>query len=228
MIHIPSFAGGALAPGLRILTHNIRGFPSTQSKVTELVHLWSQQQHAHVVCLQETSLSKDSLHTAQARLNTAAVCLGVPPYDALWNSPPTQTRGSGVAILIQRSLLEQGAIQLTKALTRSEDGRFLAARIHWRGHHLDMGCAYLPSGNTKAQKSMLNNTISNWLSSLSSSSRLSPILLGDFNFVTGAKDRRPRAVAVAAAQAGVPFAQANELLQRQQQQQQHQLQQQQQ
>ena len=227
MIHTPSFAGGALAPGLRILSHNIRGFPSTQSKTIDMVHLWAQQQHAHIVCLQETSLPKDSLHTAQAHLNAAAVCLNVPPYDALWNSPPTHAKGTGVAILIQRSLLEQGSIRLTKKLTTSPDGRFLAARIQWRGHHLALGCAYLPSGNTKGQKHMLATTIPNWLSTISSSSRLTPILLGDFNFVTCAEDRRPRVVALAAARAGVPFAQATDLLQHQQQQQQRQQQKQQ-
>ena len=227
MIHTPSFAGGALAPGLRILSHNIRGFPSTQSKTIDMVHLWAQQQHAHIVCLQETSLPKDSIHTAQAHLNAAAVCLNVPPYDALWNSPPTHAKGTGVAILIQRSLLEQGSIRLTKKLTTSPDGRFLAARIQWRGHHLALGCAYLPSGNTKGQKHMLATTIPNWLSTISSSSRLTPILLGDFNFVTCAEDRRPRVVALAAARAGVPFAQATDLLQHQQQQQQRQQQKQQ-
>ena len=72
-----STATGRLAPGLRVLSHNVDGL-NNATKIHALVSLWAHLK-AHIICVQETHLgSLKVISRAQQFLNEATQQLGLP------------------------------------------------------------------------------------------------------------------------------------------------------
>ena len=113
-----NFAGGRLAPGLRIASHNTDGirdrprlshlnrFPGL-SKMHALMKTWLPV-NAHIICMQETHLHTSDILThelLETHFQSAPDEWGLPKFTPFWGSN-TEASSAGVAILIRSSLLE--------------------------------------------------------------------------------------------------------------------------
>ena len=161
----PSFAPGRHAPGLRVATHNVRGFgkgaweaidgqlrapPLAIADITDKLHalvaLWAQLK-LDVVCLQETHLRDERAAAAtQLRLDEAAASLLCPGFTAFWGNNTSTSGGAGVAVLVRTSLLDRGAITVREQLiARDPKGRLLVVPLSWAGHEMRLVVCYFPN-----------------------------------------------------------------------------------
>ena len=177
-----SSAPGSLAPGLRILSHNVRGLQSA-TQVHALVSLWVHLK-AHVICVQETHLgSIDAISKAQHHLNQATQQLGLPPFSYFWDCREDSCNRSGVGILVRSDLIQAGRLVVHNSapapvVSRQHNGRLLPLSISWGGHKLCLASVYLPSGDPHAQRRLISEV----LGPLYQAYQASLTLMGDFNF----------------------------------------------
>ena len=88
----PRFAGGRLAPGLRLATHNVRGIMggslTSLKKVHQLFGIWWTQLRLDIVCVQEVCVAADATNrqrSVQQALDAAAQRRGHPGYSIHWS-----------------------------------------------------------------------------------------------------------------------------------------------
>lgn len=190
---------GAQAAGLRIVTHNVRGLLSRGGeKVTQLMRLWACELRAHIVCIQETHMTKHHQGQAERLLREAAQSLHVTGgYTAYWAPAPADGSNSaaGVGILVRSNMAHE--IKLQRSIPKRQvgaDGRALRLQLHWRGHHISLVNTYVPSGKSAAQRTFLTQQLGPALSRLPS--RSAKVVCGDFNFTENRSlDRRKTGVA---------------------------------
>ena len=183
-------------------------------KVTQLVRHWACDLKAHIVCIQETHVSRKLQAIAEQQLRQAAAQYHVPAYTAFWAPRPaagsgrpaaaragwsdSKTRAAGVAILVRSDLLstKEVEVQLTAEgeVPRRQvgtDGRSLQLRLQWRGHKLSLVTTYLPAASPSARLQYLNTTLGPIIRELPRDTR--PIVCGDFNFTENPElDRTPQ------------------------------------
>lgn len=183
---------------LRLLTHNVNGL--TLAKVEQVVAQWVRL-GVDVVCLQETKLQFMATPSMERALRDA--CQQLDPshggFQVLWGLNTRSGRSAGVAILIRKALIHSGALSVTGADSRSNDGRFLMVPISWGGHNFNLVNVYLPCGGELDREQ--HNFIRTHLAPLA---QQPGIWGGDWNWVpVTSRDRvslrRPRAPPAAAA-----------------------------
>ena len=174
----PRFAGGRLAPGLRIATHNVRGIAgrsiSSLQKSHQLFKIWCQLR-LHIVCAQEINIKAEDTNrqrNVQQALDAAATRHGHPGFNIHWGCS-TSSRG-GVAILIRRDL----PLALAGSVHTPVDGRLIHVRCQWAGHDFRLINCYLPSGDPTGQRDFLNSH----LQPLLQIDDLPVVMSGDWNF----------------------------------------------
>lgn len=198
----PSQVAGRLAPGLRLATHNIRGFRAfgglpAAHRARLLFSEWHRL-NLHVVCVQEVQIAgADAEGRDEVRrvLQQAAAAAGAPGYKVFWGCrQQVQTtlvgdrpgrlrtgRGAasgGVAICIRRDLLRSQAIRLVGAAEADEDGRLMRMKLVWGGTAFTLVNVYLPSGDPSGQARFIDSRLGPLLREHSG-----PLVLaGDFNF----------------------------------------------
>lgn len=187
----PNFAGGRLAPGLKIASHNIAGIRDTTryrsytkfpglSKLYSLFRIW-RTLDPDILCLQETHLhtsDEATLRQTEQRLYTAPED-GFRRYTPIWGNND-EASSAGVALLVRSSLIESGALKLHGHTHVDPDGRLMHTRIEWGGHRFRLINVYLPSSNPTEQANFLSSRLSPLLSSLGDTEQ--SIIIGDFNF----------------------------------------------
>ncbi len=139
-----TFAPGKHAPGLRIASHNIRGFKTGKggdpwAHLHALVTCWLTL-NLHVICVQETHLRSGaepgragSPSDVEHQLQQAATAKLTPGYTAFW-AHNTQSAGRGVGVLIRSDLIGNGSLQVhTGRIRAMPDGRLLAVPVSLSG-----------------------------------------------------------------------------------------------
>ena len=177
----PRFAGGRLAPGLRLATHNVRGItggsrPSLK-KVHQLFSIWGTQLRLDVVCFQEVLIAADATdrqRSVQQALDAAAQRHGHPGYAIHWGCNKDSARTAGVAILIRKGL----PLEIVGGVHADVDGRLLSMRCRWAGHDFQLVNCYLPSGDPAGQRQYIDSR----LQPLLAGSAVPVMLAGDWNF----------------------------------------------
>ena len=201
-----SYAPGRLAPGLRIISHNIRGFGSEikprDGSVSGSDHLhalfacWADLR-AHVICIQETHLNKAAFSgepgcpaDVERRLQLAATASLLPGYKAFW-SHNTQSNSGGVGILIRSDLFSDGSLQVRElGIQSSPDGRLLAVPVSWQGHDMTLMSVYMPAKDRASQLSFLTNIYTPFLHTLPATAQL--VMAGDYNVTFDQQNERFR------------------------------------
>jgi exonuclease III len=189
---------GARAPGLRILTHNVRGLLKRDgAKVVQFVRQWACERNAHVVCIQETRVGEAQQALAETLLHLATAYYNKPSYTAFWGLRPADgtNTAAGVAILVRTDLIASGELVLGEGdaprVLAGADGRTLQLQLLWRGHKLNLVNTYLPAGNSKLQRGYITTTLGPIISD--TPVRSLPIVCGDFNFTERPQlDRLPQ------------------------------------
>ena len=204
---------GRFAAGLRLATHNIRGFRGQGGaipahKVGLLFNEWRRLQ-LHIVCVQEVKIGAGD-HAAKAQveraLSQAAQAAGVPSqgYKVYWGcrqvaplqsslvgDSPARRRSlggnaaGGVAVLIRRDLLVRD-LRVMGTPQVDQDGRLMHMQLEWRGAPLHLVNVYLPSGRPAQQQRFVRERLGPLMQG-----RVGPwVLAGDFNFTPSwVKDR---------------------------------------
>jgi len=190
-----SYAPGRLAPGLRIVSHNVRGMGSEVKALAgtdggpghlhALSDCWAGLR-AHIICLQETHLRRNARSgetgcaaDVERRLQAAATASQRSGYAAFWAHNSFGASG-GVGILISQDLITQGALKVREAgLQASADGRLLAVPVVWQGHELIIMSVYMPASNRAVQRTFIADILTPFLQRLPAAAQL--IMAGDYN-----------------------------------------------
>ena len=201
---------GRFAPGLRLATHNIRGFrghgsASPTHKVGVLFNEWQRLQ-LHVVCVQEVKIGAGDFAAkgqVERALRQAALAAGVAGYKVFWGCrQAVQTTfvgdgqgrrrscsgnaSGGVAVLVRQDLLRDQTLQVVGAPSVDQDGRLMHMHLHWRGTSFTLANVYLPSGQPRRQQGFVRERLDPLLRGCSGA----VVLAGDFNFTSDwRKDR---------------------------------------
>ena len=202
-----SFAGGRLAPGCRIVTHNIRGWlgqqqveglplpslPLSYHKLFSLYRTWWCQLRADIILVQETKTWDGNAAArtgVEHRLTAAAATFGGPGYKVIWACNSAGSFG-GVATLIRKDWIANGLFSIVggdNGVTRAADGRLLHMRCLWAGHSFLLINPYLPSGDPIGQELFIQQRLRPLLTRVGGDC----IIGGDFNFTMDWRlDRRP-------------------------------------
>ena len=177
----PRFAGGRLAPGLRLATHNVRGIMggslSSLKKVHQLFSIWWTQLRLDIVCVQEVMITADATNrqrSVQQALDAAAQRRGHPGYSIHWGCNAESARSAGVAILVRRDL----PLEIVGSVRDDADGRLMTMRCRWAGHDFQLVNCYLPSGDPAGQRQYIESR----LQPLLAAGSIPVMLAGDWNF----------------------------------------------
>ena len=174
----PSFAGGRLAPGLRIATHNVQGMAgrrmSSLVKVHQLFKIWCEL-NLDIVCVQETKIAADNSsrqREVQQALDAAAARHGHPGFEVQWGCNTASS--AGVALLFRKDL----PLEMVGGVHRDDGGRLIHVRCKWAGHDFKLICTYLPSGDPRGQQDFITDV----LQPILESSPVPVVMAGDWNF----------------------------------------------
>ena len=177
----PCFAGGRLAPGLRLATHNVRGIMggslTSLKKVHQLFSIWWTQLRLDIVCVQEICIAADATNrqrSVQQALDAAAKRRGHPGYSIHWGCNTGSARSAGVAFFVRRGL----PLEIVGSVRADGDGRLMTMRCHWAGHDFQLVNCYLPSGDPAGQRLYIESR----LQPLLAASTVPVMLVGDWNF----------------------------------------------
>ena len=222
----PLVQPGRRGPGLRLATHNVRGFfysgpPAVngwagarpqRTKMHDLMFLWGRVLNLDIVCVQESHIDVQNpgSHRSQAAvedaLGLAATDLHVPGYTCFWDHGPTGRQGVG--ILIRTCLLTPEGVRVDDVV-RGGDGRRLVAPIRWSGHSFSLLNLYLPPAG---QSAFVSDVAAPWLA-LHVAPTAPAVFVGDLNmtFAPGHIDWLPGLGELGDAQVG-DAAQARQIL----------------
>lgn len=174
----PGFAGGRLAPGLRIATHNVQGMAgrrmSSLVKVHQLFKIWCELR-LDIICVQEVKIAADNSgrrRQVQQALDAAAARHGHPGFEVHWGC--NNANNAGVALLLRKDL----PLAMVGNVHARVDGRLIHVRCQWAGHDFNLICAYLPSGDPRGQREFIHEV----LQPIVENSPVPVIMAGDWNF----------------------------------------------
>ena len=165
-------------PVLRWASHNVCGLAS-RDRAEVAVASWDRAGY-QVVLAQEHHLTLSTITAIRRRLHR----LGWTMYYALSPPGPTGRGRGGTAILIRSALLSSGTFTIVggdAGVVRAADGRYIALRARWGGHHLHVCSIYMPNDST-SQRHFISTSLQP-LVAAAAAAGCDRLWGGDFNFV---------------------------------------------